>query len=80
MPHHRRERIELWWHDEARIGQTNKLTRRWALRGTRLRAPHDQRTAWAYLFGAICPAEGMCVFSAPKRGLRHTSQQDDPSL
>jgi hypothetical protein len=25
---------------------------------TRPRAPHDQRTAWAYLFGAICPAEG----------------------
>ena len=20
--------------------------------------PHDQRTAWAYIFGAICPAEG----------------------
>ena len=44
--------------DEARIGQKNKLTRRWARRGTRPRAPHDQRTAWAYIFGAICPAEG----------------------
>ena len=21
-------------------------------------APHDQRTAWAYVFGAICPGEG----------------------
>ena len=50
--------MELWWQDEARIGQKNKLTRRWARRGTRPRAPHDQRTAWAYLFGAICPAEG----------------------
>ena len=51
-------RIELWFQDEARIGQKNKITRRWAKRGTRPRAPHDQRTAWAYLFGAICPAEG----------------------
>ena len=44
--------------DEARIGRKNKPTRRWARRGTRPRAPHDQRTAWADLFGAFCPAEG----------------------
>lgn len=43
---------------DARIGQKNKLTRRWARRGTRPRAAHDQRTKWAYIFGAICPAEG----------------------
>ncbi len=55
---HPGRRIELWFQDEARIGQKNKLTRRWAKRGTRPRAPHDQRTAWAYIFGAICPAEG----------------------
>jgi hypothetical protein len=40
------------------VGQKNKLTRRWARRGTRPSAPHDQRTAWAYLFGAICPEKG----------------------
>src|SRR4249920_2448539 len=32
--------------------------RRWALRGTRPSAPHDQRTQSTYIFGAICPAEG----------------------
>lgn len=26
--------IEIWWQDEARIGQKNKTTRRWAKRGT----------------------------------------------
>jgi len=36
--------VELWWQDEARVGQKNKITRRWARRGTRPRAPHDQRT------------------------------------
>src|SRR5215210_4843492 len=51
-------RIELWWQDEARVGQKNKIARRWARRGTRPRAPHDQRTNSAYIFGAICPAEG----------------------
>ena len=50
--------IELWWQDEARIGQKNGITRRWAQRGTRPSAPRDQRTASAYIFGAICPAEG----------------------
>ena len=50
--------IEIWFQDEARVGQKNKITRRWARRGTRPRAPHDQRTKWAYIFGAICPDEG----------------------
>src|SRR5215207_5493932 len=31
-----RGRIEVWFADEARIGQKNKITRRWARRGTRL--------------------------------------------
>ena len=51
--------IELWWQDEARVGQKNKITRRWARRGSRPRAPHDQRTKSAYIFGAICPARGV---------------------
>ena len=51
--------IELWWQDEARIGQKNKITRRWAKRGTRPRAAKDQRTKSAYIFGAICPARGV---------------------
>jgi len=40
------------------VGQKNKITRRWAKRGTRPAAPHDQRTKSAYIFGAICPQEG----------------------
>ena len=47
--------IEVWFADEARIGQKNKITRRWARRGTRPAAPHDQRTASTYIFGAVCP-------------------------
>ena len=31
--------IEIWFADEARIGQKNKITRRWAKRGTRPSAP-----------------------------------------
>ena len=50
--------IEIWFADEARIGQKNKIARRWAKRGTRPSAPNDQRTASTYIFGAICPKEG----------------------
>jgi hypothetical protein len=50
--------IEIWFQDEARIGQKNKITRRWARRGTRPSAPRDQRTRSTYIFGAICPARG----------------------
>jgi hypothetical protein len=41
-----------------RVGQKNKLTYRWARKGSRPRATHDQRTQSAYLFGAVCPALG----------------------
>src|SRR3954467_7673193 len=50
--------LEIWFTDEARVGQKNTITRRWAKRGTRPAAPKDQRTASAYIFGAICPAAG----------------------
>ena len=45
--------------DEARIGQQGSLTYIWAERGSRPRAPRDQRYDWAYLFGAVCPARGI---------------------
>ena len=51
--------VEIWWQDEARVGQKNKITRRWARRGTRPSAPKDQRTTSAYIFGAICPERGV---------------------
>ena len=50
--------IEIWFQDEARIGQKNPITRSWARKGTRPRQPADQRYQNAYLFGAICPKMG----------------------
>ncbi len=51
--------IEIWFQDEARIGQKNGQVRQWAKRGTRPRQPADQRYDNASLFGAICPARGV---------------------
>ena len=51
----------MWFQDEARVGQQGTLTRLWARRGTRPRAPKDCRYAWAYIFGAVCPARATGV-------------------
>ena len=47
--------IEIWFGDEARVGQQGTLTRVWAQRGSRPRAPRDRGYTSAYIFGAICP-------------------------
>ena len=41
-----------------RLGQKNGTVRQWARTGPRPRQPADQRYKSAYLFGAMCPAEG----------------------
>jgi hypothetical protein len=50
--------VEVWFQIEMRVGQKNKLTYRWARKGSRPRAAHDQRTQSTYLFGAVCPERG----------------------
>ena len=47
--------VEVWFTDEARVGQQGTITRIWAKRGSRPRAPRDRRYEWVYLFGAVCP-------------------------
>src|SRR5262249_38750340 len=60
--------IEASCKDEMRVGQKNKLTYRWARKGSRPRAAHDQRTQSTYLFGAVCPERGagaaLCSFTS----------------
>ena len=64
--------IELWWQDEARIGQKNKLTRRWARRGTRPRAPRDQRTNGPISSARSVPRRGKAPgWSCPGAHRRH---------
>jgi hypothetical protein len=49
---------EVWCQDEMRVGQKNKLTYRWARKGSRPRAIRDPRAQSTYLFGAACPQHG----------------------
>ncbi len=51
--------VDVWFQDEARLGQKGMLTRVWARRGSRPRVPRDHRYGYCYLFSAICPESGM---------------------
>jgi hypothetical protein len=53
--HPEAERLEVWFLDEARVGQTGRVCRRWFERGMRPRGVRDLRHEAAYLFGAVCP-------------------------
>ncbi len=48
--------LEIWFQDEARIGQKGTLTRIWARRGSRPPGRRDSRYQWAYIVAAVCPA------------------------
>src|SRR5664279_2866350 len=47
--------IEIWFQDEARVGQQGTLSRLWAPIGSRPAMVRDNRRANAYIYGAICP-------------------------
>src|ERR1019366_2168798 len=51
--------IEVWFQDEARVGQQGSLTYIWAPIGSCPRMVRDNHHDSAYLFGAICPARGI---------------------
>jgi hypothetical protein len=48
--------IEIWFQDEARVGQQGSLEYIWAPVGSRPRAVRDNRHDSVYLFGALCPS------------------------
>ena len=51
--------VEIWFQDEARVGQKGGHAYVWAERGTRPLMVRDNRHDSAYIFGAICPARGV---------------------
>ena len=54
--HPEAERLEVWFLDEARVGRTGRVCRRWYQKGLRPRGLRDLRHEAVYLFGAVCPA------------------------
>jgi transposase len=50
---------EIWFQDEARVGQKGTHAYMWAPIGSRPLMVRDNRHDSAYIFGAICPARGV---------------------
>ncbi len=51
--------MEIWFQDEARVGQKGSLSYVWAPVGSRPPMVRDNRHDTAYIFGAICPHRGV---------------------
>ena len=51
--------VEIWFQDEARVGQKGSLEYIWAPVGSRPPMVRDNRHDSAYLFGAICHARAV---------------------
>jgi hypothetical protein len=51
--------IEIWFQDEARVGQKGTHAYIWAPIASRPLMVRDNRHDSAYIFGAICPARGV---------------------
>lgn len=55
------EKVDIWFQDEARVGQQGTMTRIWAEKGTRPRVVKQRQYESAYLFGAVCPLRDKAV-------------------
>lgn len=51
--------IEVWFQDEARVGQKGSIEYVWAPIGSRPPMARDNRHGSIHIFGAICPARGI---------------------
>ena len=69
--HPEAERVELWFMDEARVGQKGRLTHVWYQKGVRPRGVRQQGFASAHLFGAVCSELSARTGAGPRwRSLR----------
>ena len=51
--------VEIWYQDEARVGQQGTHAYIWAAIGSTPLMVRDNRHESAYIFGAICPQRGV---------------------
>jgi transposase len=55
---HPNEDVQVWFEDEARLGQQGTLTRVWARRGTRPRRVRQNQYTFLYVLTAFCASTG----------------------
>ncbi len=52
------KRVELWFQDEARVGNKGQVCHRWWRRGERARGPKQIGYKWAYIYTLVHPESG----------------------
>ena len=67
---HPDKRIELWFEDEARVGNKGRVCHRWWRRGERPPGVRQLGYQWAYIFAAIRPATARTSRSSCRRSTR----------
>ena len=55
---HPDKRLQLWFQDEARVGNKGRVCHRWWRRGERAPGTRQIGYHWAYIFSAVRPATG----------------------
>src|SRR5205085_12352989 len=55
---HPGKHLQLWFHDEARVGNKGRVCHRWWLKGERAPGLAQQGYQWSYIFSAVRPATG----------------------
>lgn len=55
---HPDQKVQVWFQDEARVGQQGRLTQVWSTRGSRPVMVRQTQYKWAYIFGAVNPLTG----------------------
>jgi transposase len=55
------DQVDIWFQDEARVGQQGTNTRIWAPKGTRPRVVRQKQFISAYIFGAVCPKLDLAI-------------------
>lgn len=72
---HPGQRVEVWFQDEARIGQQGTLTTVWAPKGSRPTAVKQTEYDWVYLYAAVNPVTGASsAMLAPTVNTAHMNQ------
>jgi DDE superfamily endonuclease len=54
--------LRIMFADEARFGRMNRPRPCWAPKGVRPEVPCQRIREFTYLYGAVCPKDGTCVF------------------
>ena len=72
---HPTKRLEVWFQDEARVGQQGRLTRIWGQKGQRQRLPKTIGFESVYIYGAVCPerdiGEAIVINAIGKEAMQH---------